>query len=146
MWSVFVLSPSYVYVSTATANADGTHTDWSAPQLLPTVSGKPRDTYMLPHIAPDGTVYTPFINNPQQHQLLNADISLLSSRDCGHFATRATAGPRRTRMRRSTTAEATSLGGTRGSGGTQPVAGTNPVVYPLYLSYEDGSTGRSGVF
>src|SRR5262249_43068043 len=37
MWTVFVLSPSSVYVSTARANADGTHSDWSAPQVLPTV-------------------------------------------------------------------------------------------------------------
>src|SRR6202795_1478676 len=62
MYTVFVLSPSYIFVSTATANANGTHTDWSTPQVLPTVSGKPWDSYLLPHIAPDGTVYTPVTN------------------------------------------------------------------------------------
>src|SRR6185437_14650470 len=36
MWTVFVLSPSSVYVSTARTNPDGTHSDWSAAQVLPT--------------------------------------------------------------------------------------------------------------
>jgi hypothetical protein len=44
MWTVFVLDPSYVFVSYADARPDGTHTDWSTPQLLPTINGKPWDS------------------------------------------------------------------------------------------------------
>jgi hypothetical protein len=130
MWTVFVLSPSSVYVSTARANADGTHSDWSAPQTLPTVNGKPWDTYLLPHIAPDGSVYSSYINNPKQQQLANADISLISSHDCG----RTWQGPTPVVQNvtvptyRNTTFREGILE-TFGVG-TQPVPGTAPAVYP----------------
>jgi hypothetical protein len=146
MWSVFVLSPSRVYVSTATANVDGTHSDWSAPQVLPTVNGKPWDTYLLPHIAPDGTVYTSYINNPKQQQLLKADISLISSHDCGRtwqgptpIVQNVTVPTYRNTTFREGILETFAVG-------TKPVPGKNPAVYPLYLSYEDGSTGSSNVY
>ena len=58
MWTVFVLNPSAIFEAHADARPDGTHTDWSTPQILPTVSGKPWDSYLLPHVAPDGTVWT----------------------------------------------------------------------------------------
>ena len=70
MWTVFVLNPSVIYESHADARPDGTHTDWSAPQVLPTVSGKRWDTYLLPHVAPDGTVYTTITNNPKAKDFL----------------------------------------------------------------------------
>jgi hypothetical protein len=146
MWTVFVLSPSSVFVSTATANPDGTHSDWSAARVLPTVNGKPWDTYLLPHIAPDGSVYTPFINNPKQHQLLNADISLLGSHDCGRtwqgptpIVQNVTVPTYRNTTFREGILETFGVG-------TQPVPGTHPAVYPLYLSYEDGSSGGSSVY
>src|SRR6266436_3191403 len=53
------------YLMTAT-NADGSHTDWSTPTVLPTINGHPWDSYMLPHVTPDGTVYTTETNNPEQ--------------------------------------------------------------------------------
>ena len=40
MWTVFVLTRRVIYESHADARPDGTHTDWSAPQVLPTVTGK----------------------------------------------------------------------------------------------------------
>ena len=36
MYTMFVLNPSHIFVSTAKANANGTHTDWTTPQALPT--------------------------------------------------------------------------------------------------------------
>src|SRR6266576_251515 len=60
MWVVFT-GPytAHPYVAIAQAKPDGTHTDWSAPISLPQVSGTPQGaSYLLPHIAPDGSVYT----------------------------------------------------------------------------------------
>src|SRR5438552_1641372 len=51
------------YVSTAIAHRDGTHSDWTAPMLLPTGNGATNNnTYLYPHVDPDGVVYTPVVN------------------------------------------------------------------------------------
>src|SRR5437867_1448880 len=52
MWAIFDGINSKPLVSTAHANADGTHSDWTAPQLLPTVHNTASDTYLLPHVTP----------------------------------------------------------------------------------------------
>jgi hypothetical protein len=83
MFTQFVFNPSRILVSYADARPDGTHTDWSTPQVLPTVPGKPFDTYLLPHVAPDGTVYTTTTNNPVAKDFLNNDINLIWSKDGG---------------------------------------------------------------
>jgi hypothetical protein len=83
MWTDFILNPSRILVSYADARSNGTHTDWSTPQELPTIEGHPWDTYMLPHVAPDGTVYTTITNNPIAKGYLNNDIYLLWSTDGG---------------------------------------------------------------
>ena len=83
MFTQFVFNPSRILVSYADARPDGTHTDWSTPQVLPTIPGHPFDTYMLPHVAPDGTVYTTVTNNPVAKGFLNNDISLIWSKDGG---------------------------------------------------------------
>jgi hypothetical protein len=56
------------FVSFADANADGTHTDWSTPKALPMGSLHPQgDTYLLPHVDPNGVVYTTLTNfNPKK--------------------------------------------------------------------------------
>jgi hypothetical protein len=146
MWTIFVFNPSYIYVSTARANPDGTHSDWSAQQVLPTVDGKPWDSYLLPHITPDGTVWTTVTNNPSKQGFSTADISVISSRDCG----RTWQGPlpvvqgvsvptyRNTTFREGIV--------NTFAVGNQPVARTRPAVYPLYVSYEDGSSGGSNLY
>jgi hypothetical protein len=83
MFTQFVFNPSRILLSYADARPDGTHTDWSAPQVLPTIPGHPWDTYLLPHVAPDGTVYTTVTNNPVSQGFLNNAIYLISSRDGG---------------------------------------------------------------
>jgi hypothetical protein len=83
MFSQFVLNPSRILVSYADARPNGTHTDWSPPQTLPTIPGHPFDSYLLPHVAPDGTVYATVTNNPVSKDYLNNSIYLISSRDGG---------------------------------------------------------------
>jgi hypothetical protein len=83
MFTQFVFNPSRILVSYADARQDGTHTDWSPPQELPTIAGHPWDTYLLPHVAPDGTVYTTITNNPASKGFLNNSIYLLWSKDGG---------------------------------------------------------------
>ena len=142
MYTVFVLNPSVVFVSTATAHADGTHTAWSAPQELPTVNGKRWDSYLLPHVAPDGTVYTPVTNNPSQQGFANADVTLISSSDCGAHWT--SPQPIVSGINVPTYKNTTFREGIVDSFGvgSQLVNGH----YPLYLAYEDGSTGVSNIW
>jgi hypothetical protein len=83
MWVDYVFNPSIPLYSTAQARPDGTHSDWSPARELPTINGKRYDQYLLPHVAPDGTVYTPVTHNQQQQQYANNDIYLDSSTDGG---------------------------------------------------------------
>ena len=83
MFTLFVLNPSRIFVSYADAHQDGTHTDWSTPQELPTINGKRWDTYMQPHVAPDGTVWTTITNNPISKDYLNNSIYVIRSTDGG---------------------------------------------------------------
>jgi len=143
MWTIFVSgSPSYIYVSTARANPDGTHSDWSTRQALPSVNGHPWDTYLLPHVAPDGAVYTTITNNPKQQQYANNDIALTSSRDCGRTwqgPTPVIQGVHAPTYRNTTFREGVV---NTFAVGNHLVAG----AYPLYVSYEDGSAGGSNVY
>jgi hypothetical protein len=142
MYTVFVLNPSVVFVSTAKANPNGTHSDWTSPAELPTVNGKRWDSYLLPHIAPDGTVYTPVTNNPKQQNYSTADINLISSSDCGTTWSQpqpVVSGVSVPTYQNTTFREG--IVDTFGLG-SQPVSGH----YPLYLAYEDGSTGVSNIW
>src|SRR5258706_13122535 len=58
MWTLFNGFSSKPYVSTARALSNGTHTDWSTPQLLPTINNTAGDTLLVPHFDPTGAVYT----------------------------------------------------------------------------------------
>jgi hypothetical protein len=68
MWVDFHRLTPIPFVSFADANADGTHTDWSTPKALPMGSLHPQgDTYLLPHVDPNGVVYTTLTNfNPKK--------------------------------------------------------------------------------
>src|SRR4029077_12035206 len=63
MWAVFTgPATARPFVAIAQALPDGTHTDWSAPISLPEVGGTPQgSTYLLPHVTPDGTLYTSLV-------------------------------------------------------------------------------------
>ena len=83
MWAIFDGVNSKPLVSTAQAKADGTHTDWSPPQILPTVNNTASDTYLLPHVTPDGTVWTSVTNFPSQHGKCCLTVSTDKSTDGG---------------------------------------------------------------
>ena len=142
MWTVFVLNPSVIFESHADARPDGTHTDWSTPQALPTVSGKRWDTYMLPHVAPDGTVWTTTTNNPSAKGFSAADISLIWSEDGG--ATWGGPLPVAHDIAVPTYQNTTFREGIVNTFavGTKKVG----AQYPLYVSWEDGSSGLSNVY
>lgn len=142
MWTLFVLNPSVIYESHADAQPDGTHTDWSAPQILPTVPGKRWDTYLLPHVAPDGTIWTTTTNNPQKQDFSHANISLIWSSDGGV----TWQGPLlvvqnvNVPIYKNTTFREGIVN--TFAVGTQKMGD----YYPLYVSYEDGGTGLSNVY
>lgn len=142
MWTVFVLNPSNVFVSYAQALPNGEHTDWSAPQLLPTINGHPWDSYLLPHVAPDGTVYTTLTNNPPAQGFAQADLYLVYSQDGG-----ATwKGPLPVT---SDVLVPTYLNTTFREGIVNTFAVGHVKVngnYPLYVSWEDGSLGVSNIY
>ena len=127
---------------TPTRNPDGTHTDWSTPQILPTTSGKRWDTYLLPHVAPDGTVWTTTTNNPSQQNFSNASISLIWSSDGG--VTWQGPLPVLANVNLPTYQNTTFREGIVNTFavGQQKIGG----FYPLYVSYEDGSSGLSNVY
>jgi hypothetical protein len=143
MWTLFVFNPSVIYESHADARPDGTHTDWSAPQVLPTVSGKRWDTYLLPHVAPDGTVWTTTTNNPAGKGFGTADISLIWSTDGGASwqgplpVTKDIAVP--------TYQNTTFREGIVNTFAVGPRKTKNG-SYPLYVSWEDGTGGLSNVY
>ncbi len=143
MYTVFVLNPSYVFVSTARANPDGTHSDWSRPRTLPTRNGKPWDSYLLPHVAPDGTVYTTITNGPPKQGFSSSDIDLVYSTDCGaswHAPLSVARGIAAPSYQNTTFREGILDSFAVGS---RPV---RPHVYPLYVAYEDGSLGVSNIW
>jgi hypothetical protein len=68
MWVDFHFLTPLPFVSVAKANRNGTHTDWSAPIALPLAPHSPQGaTYLLPHVDPNGVLYTTITNfNPKK--------------------------------------------------------------------------------
>jgi hypothetical protein len=142
MWTLFVTNPSVIYESHADARPDGTHTDWSAPQILPTVSGKRWDTYLLPHVAPDGIVWTTTTSNPQAKNFGIADISLIWSADGG--ASWHGPLPVAKDIAVPTYQNTTFREGIVNTFAVGPKKVNGR--YPLYVSWEDGGSGLSNVY
>ena len=84
MWTVFDSLAATPWVSFADAAADGTHTPWSTPQLLPTAGNNPQgDTYLLPHVDGNGAVYTTLTNFEPKQGFCCTNIILDKSTDGG---------------------------------------------------------------
>jgi hypothetical protein len=142
MWTLFVLNPSVIYESHADALPNGTHTDWSTPQILPTVSGKRWDSYLLPHVDPGGTVWTTTTNNPSQQDFSHASVSLIWSTNGGEtwqgplpVVDNINVPTYQNTTFREGIVNTFAVGKTRVNG-----------FYPLYVAYEDGGTGLSNVY
>jgi hypothetical protein len=84
MWTLFSGVSATPYVSFADARANGTHTAWSAPQVLPTAGSNPQgDTYLLPHVDGNGDVYTTLTNFQPKQGYCCTSILLDKSADGG---------------------------------------------------------------
>jgi hypothetical protein len=146
MWVVFDgVVPSKPFVSTAHANADGTHTDWSTPQILPTVNNTASDTYLLPHVAPDGTVYTSVTNFPAKHGFCCLTVSADRSLDGGKTWTLLSTAV-------SNIPFPSFVGGYANTTFTDGIDNTFAVGltkvngnYPLYIAYNEETAGVSNI-
>ncbi|NUR25539.1 MAG: hypothetical protein HOV83_06765 [Catenulispora sp.] len=139
MWVDFHDLVPVPYVSFAQALPDGTHTPWSAPRPLPEPPHTPQGaTYLLPHVTPDGNVYTTLTNSDPAHQFAVTTVFADVSTDGG--ATWSVAGT----PVPSATAAMGYANTTFRSGiedtfttGDKRVNGH----YPLYVAYEDVNSG-----
>ena len=71
------------YVQTAKAFQDGTHTDWTPAIQLPNQNSTNNDTYLFPHVDPNGVVYTPLINYDSEQSGCCVDVLMDYSTDGG---------------------------------------------------------------
>ncbi|WP_031068484.1 sialidase family protein [Streptomyces sp. NRRL WC-3742] len=140
MWVDFHSKTAVPYVSYADARPDGTHTDWSAPQALPEPPSTPQGaTYLLPHVAPDGSVYTTLTNSDPAHRFCCDTVLLDASRDGGRTWSTVSTLPGTITPPPGSYANTTFRDGIEDTFalGSRPVNGH----YPLYVAYEDYATG-----
>jgi hypothetical protein len=145
MWVDFHTLTPVPYVSFADAKANGTHTDWSAPQRLPVTPHNPQGvTYLLPHVDPNGTIYTTLTNfNPKQG-FCCASVFLDKSTDGGKtWSVAGTAVPSVTPppLIYPNTTFRDGIENTFAVGNQLDAQGQ----YPLYVAYEDYSAGVGNV-
>jgi len=141
MWVDFHFIPPAPFVSFADANADGTHTDWVKPIALPMGPHHPNgDTYLLPHVTPDGNVYTTLTNETVVSNFTANSVVLDGSTDGG--ATWSTISDVITNV---TGPVFCCDNNTTFRDGIFNTFTTSPVLvgkhYPLYVSWEDDSAG-----
>jgi hypothetical protein len=144
MWVVFTgcCAPKPL-VSYADAHADGTHTPWSAPTSLPEVSGTPQGaTYLLPHIAPNGDIYTTLVTFQPKQQFCCVVIFMDKSTDGGltWASSRIVDGVTPPPLMYANTTFRDGIEQSFGLG-TQKVHDN----YPLYVTWEDYSAGVTNI-
>ena len=133
------------YVQTAIARPDGTHTDWTQPVLLPTGNGATNNnTYLYPHIDPDGVVYTPVVNYASKQGSCCVDIYVDYSMDGGVtwkgplLAAPGVHTPPLSGPGYANTTNEDGIEETFAVGNHLTRSGPN---YPIYLAYESKSSG-----
>lgn len=144
MWVDFHHITPVPYVSYADALPNGTHTDWSKPQALPEPPHVPTGaTYLLPHVAPDGSVYTTVTNFDPAHRYATASVFVDSSTDGGTSWSTSGIAVNGITPPPGTYANTTFRDGIENTFtlGPQQVNGH----YPLYVAYEDYSAGVGNV-
>jgi hypothetical protein len=145
MWAVFDGVGSKPFVSTAKALPNGQHTDWSPPVQLPTVNSTASDTYLLPHVAPDGSVYTSVSNFPAMHGFCCTTIYADKSADGGKTWTSLATAVAHVPI-------PAFVGGYANTTFTDGIDNTFTVGhvpvnghYPLYIAYNEENNGVSNV-
>ena len=140
---------SKAYVSTATARSDGTHTDWTPPQRLPSENASASDTYLLPHVDPSGVVWTSITNFPSRMSRTVYSLAVDYSTDGGQ----TWQGPLPVRDAQNVTIPPEAYENTTFTDGivnTFTVGSAKPHRtdnnYPLYMSWEDYSTGHDNIY
>lgn len=145
MWVNFHTVTPVPYVSYSQETSDGVQTAWSTPQKLPTPPHTPQgSTYLLPHVAPDGTVYTTVTNfNPGQQYGKGAVVFVDKSTDGGQTWTTLPATISIASTPPGEFANTTFRDGIENTFavGSHRVNGH----YPLYVAYEDYSAGWDNV-
>jgi len=136
---------SVPFVSYADARPDGTHTDWSTPRRLPVSPHNPQGvTYLLPHVDPNGTIYTTLTNTNPKKGFCCDSIFVDKSTDGGK--TWSVAG---TAVRSVTPPPGIYPNTTFRDGIENTFAVGNHLDaqghFPLYVSYEDFSAGVGNV-
>jgi hypothetical protein len=145
MWVDFHYVTPVPYVSYADALPNGTHTAWSTPQALPepphTATGA---TYLLPHVAPNGDVYTTLSNFDPSHSYCCGTIFVDRSTDGGK-TWQTTSGSISVAsvppLQYANTTFRDGIEDTFAVGNHLDSQGT----YPLYVAYEDYSAGVDNV-
>jgi hypothetical protein len=147
MWVNFHTLTPVPYVSFADANADATHSPWSTPQKLPEPPHVPQGaTYLLPHVAPDGTVYTTVTNFNPAHQFgSGATVFIDRSTDGGRTWTTLPGTITIASTPPLEYANTTFRDGIEDTFAVGPIKDPTTHDYPLYVAYEDYSAGVGNV-
>jgi hypothetical protein len=136
---------SKAYVSTAQALPGGQHSDWTPLQRLPSLHASASDTYLLPHVDPNGTVWTSITNFPSRQSRSTASIRVDYSTDGGVTwnGPLAVPGAQNVIIPPLDYANTTFTDGIEDTFtvGTAPINGH----YPLYVSWEDDSAGNGNI-
>jgi hypothetical protein len=141
MWVNFHLVTAVPYVSYADAKPDGTHTAWSTPQKLPEPPHTPQgSTYLLPHVAPSGAIYTTVTGfNPSKGYCCTSIFVDKSTDGGASWSTVGTAVSSATPppLRYANTTFRDGIENSFGVGSVLDDQG----AYPLYVAYEDYGAG-----
>ena len=145
MWVDFHFLTPLPFVSVAKALPDGTHTDWSKPIALPLAPHSPQGaTYLLPHVTPDGNVFTTITNFNPKKGFCCTTIFVDESTDGGKtWSVVGTAVPSATPppLIYPNTTFRDGIENTFTVGNKLDSQG----AYPLYVAYEDFSAGVDNV-
>ncbi len=145
MWVDFHTLTPVPFVSYADARPNGTHTDWSTPQKLPLTPHNPQGvTYLLPHVDPNGTIYTTLTNFNPKKGYCCASVFVDKSTDGGKtWSVAGTAVPSVTPppLIYPNTTFRDGIENTFAVGNQLDSQGQ----YPLYVAYEDYSAGVGNV-
>jgi hypothetical protein len=131
-------------VSFADARPDGSHTDWSKPIPLPQAPATPQGaTYLLPHVTPDGNIWTTLTTTLPKMQFSFDTIALDRSTDGGQSWTNVSIVASDIAAPPGEYANTTFRDGIENTfaTGTTLVSGH----YPLYVAWEDYSAGVDNV-